>query len=300
MLAQLSSLLFALHTAEPQPIKVIGAGLGRTGTSSLVVALEQLGYKAYHMKHVAQCNHFKVWSAYASAKREQERVALQGGANTTPARLLRMAKLDVYAAMAGHGFNATTDFPVALLFADLAEDFPHAKVVLGVRSSGTQWAQSVRRTIGRVWPLVLRWPIKYLPFAQHFAEFNAWFWVAAGVEADLETGRLDYASLANAHDTWAARVKAAIPQERLLVHNAKHGFAPLCDFLDVPPERCPSKYPHVNDGAKLSLILDIAEGLVIVLQIVVGSLPLLILWFTVRKMTSTGQHNKEHGQKKAN
>ena len=141
---------------------------------------------------------------------------------------------------------------------------------------------------------------KYLPFAQHFAEFNAWFWVAAGVQADLTTGRLDFASLANAHDSWAARVKAAIPQERLLVHNAKQGFAPLCGFLDVPPERCPSKYPHVNDGATLSFILDIAEGLVIVLQIVVVSLPILILWFAMRKMTSTGQHNKEHGQKKAN
>lgn len=31
------------------PLEVIGAGWGRTGTSSLKAALDKLGYKTYHM-----------------------------------------------------------------------------------------------------------------------------------------------------------------------------------------------------------------------------------------------------------
>ena len=34
---------------ESKEIKVIGAGLGRTGTSSLTLAMQQLGLTPYHM-----------------------------------------------------------------------------------------------------------------------------------------------------------------------------------------------------------------------------------------------------------
>ena len=47
------------------PLKVIGAGLGRTGTLSLKVALERLGFdKTYHMSEViAHPQHVPVWDA---------------------------------------------------------------------------------------------------------------------------------------------------------------------------------------------------------------------------------------------
>src|SRR4051794_12747379 len=49
------------------PLQVIGAGLGRTGTLSLKVALEQLGFdKCYHMVEVlAHPEHVRVWDAAA-------------------------------------------------------------------------------------------------------------------------------------------------------------------------------------------------------------------------------------------
>jgi hypothetical protein len=49
------------------PLKVLGAGLGRTGTLSLKVAFEQLGFaKCYHMTEVfAKPEHVGLWHAAA-------------------------------------------------------------------------------------------------------------------------------------------------------------------------------------------------------------------------------------------
>ena len=44
---------------------------------------------------------------------------------------------------------------------------------------------------------------------------------------------------------WVDEVKATVPNDRLLIHNAKDGWDPLCKFLGVPvPENA---YPRVND-----------------------------------------------------
>jgi hypothetical protein len=47
------------------PLEVVGAGFGRTGTLSLKLALEKLGYqKCYHMMEVFRHpNHIDIWQA---------------------------------------------------------------------------------------------------------------------------------------------------------------------------------------------------------------------------------------------
>jgi hypothetical protein len=42
-------------------------------------------------------------------------------------------------------------------------------------------------------------------------------------------------------------VRADVPSSKLLVFDVGDGWAPLCDFLDVP--RPPDEFPHVNDAA---------------------------------------------------
>ena len=44
---------------------------------------------------------------------------------------------------------------------------------------------------------------------------------------------------------WVAEVKAHVPADRLLVFEAKQGWKPLCEFLNVPIPNRP--YPRVND-----------------------------------------------------
>ena len=50
-----------VNVGESEQIKIIGAGFGRTGTNSLRIALNELGYKTYHMLEVFQCNHPDLW-----------------------------------------------------------------------------------------------------------------------------------------------------------------------------------------------------------------------------------------------
>ena len=50
--------------------------------------------------------------------------------------------------MVQDGFSATTDYPACLIYERLMARFPDALVLLGVRTSGKAWADSVMSTIG--------------------------------------------------------------------------------------------------------------------------------------------------------
>jgi len=202
-------------------IKVIGAGYGRTGTLSLKVALEQLGFdKSHHMmevgKSLAQINH---WSRIAA-----------GGEPRWD---------EVFA-----DFQSTTDFPACAYYESLAEHYPDAKVVLTVRDTDS-WYRSVMQTI---WlfklalPGWLRWiapPIRRLSAA---VDQIVWDGVFDGRANDPEHAKAVF----EAHNK---AVVERIPADRLLVFEVKEGWQPLCDFLGVAvPD---SEFPHVNDTAEM-------------------------------------------------
>ena len=58
-------------------VKIIGAGLGRTGTMSLKIALEQLGFvKCYHMAEVLMNpRHAAYWVEAADGRPDWERIS---------------------------------------------------------------------------------------------------------------------------------------------------------------------------------------------------------------------------------
>ena len=86
-------------TSAKQPLKVVAAGLGRTGTASLKEALTKLGLKTYHMKDgvMDTPGHMELWSEHAAKM-------MQGESGKASANAI-MDK------MAEDGFNATTDIP---------------------------------------------------------------------------------------------------------------------------------------------------------------------------------------------
>ena len=89
----------------------IGAGLGRTGTLSLKLALEQLGFgPCYHMREVFEHLdvHVPLWEQAAR------------GADVNWDALFQ-------------GYRSAVDFPVAGFYRELADYYPKAKVVLTVR-----------------------------------------------------------------------------------------------------------------------------------------------------------------------
>lgn len=193
-------------------MQVIGAGLGRTGTYSLKAALNQLG--------LGPCHHM-----------EAVRHDLSG----------QVPLWD--AAVAGHpdwaaifkGYGSAVDWPTASFFRELAGAYPQAKFVLSVRSPES-WAESFGDTIYKV--LGGR---DNAPPAMH-----AWLEMVVRVlqKAGIPAG-LDREGLIRAFNAHNAAVKAAIPAERLLVFEAKQGWAPLCAFVGKPvPE---GDFPRTND-----------------------------------------------------
>lgn len=182
-------------------LKVIGAGVGRTGTYSLKLAINQIGLgPCHHMEEVLHnmATQVPLWSAAASGAPEWSRIF--------------------------SGYRSTVDWPTACFFRDLAKEYPEARFVLTVRDP-KRWADSFGATIYKLLGSIDQAP----------QEKQAWLRMASEVIA--MTGfppGLDRDELAQAFISHNRAVKEAIPPDRLLEFEVKHGWQPLCDFLDVP------------------------------------------------------------------
>src|SRR5271168_1050671 len=105
------------------PLKVIGAGLGRTATFSLKFALEHLGLgPCYHMSEV-----------FAGARRN------------IPLWLDVVRSRPEWGSIFD-GYQSTTDYPACSYWRELADYYPNAKVVLTVRDADS-WFDSVTEPI---------------------------------------------------------------------------------------------------------------------------------------------------------
>jgi Sulfotransferase domain len=104
-------------------LQVIGAGLARTGTTSLKLALEQLlARPCYHMLDVFENPHqIAVWHE-----------AIRGN---TPA-------WEVF-----DGYDAAVDLPASAFWRELTAANPEALIILSVRDTPEQWWDSVSATI---------------------------------------------------------------------------------------------------------------------------------------------------------
>lgn len=191
---------------------VIGAGVGRTGTYSLKIAINQLGLgPCHHMEAVLHSRPVQVplWES-ALAGRPDWRAIYDG-------------------------FGSAVDWPTARFFRELAEVYPKAKFVLTVRSPES-WADSFGETI-------------YMALAgrdQAPEDKKAWLDMATKViHATGFPAGLDRDGLMRGFNAHNAAVRAAIPADRLLVYEVKDGWAPLCAFLGKPVPDDP--FPRTNN-----------------------------------------------------
>jgi len=206
-------------------MKIIGAGFGRTGTTSLKAALEALGFgPSYRLDEV-----FK----------HPEQVAFWEAA-------CRGERVDWEGFFAGYGL--AVDWPAFSFYGELMEAFPEAPVILTVRNPG-RWYESVRSTIYGIHKLSAGPAPVRLAFALAGLFAPAVTGIARLADAILWDGLFDgrfedrsYAiEMFHRHNE---EVRRRVPPERLLVYDVKEGWAPLCDFLgvEVPDE----PFPHLN------------------------------------------------------
>jgi Sulfotransferase domain len=193
-------------------ITVIGAGVGRTGTNSLKLALNQLGCgPCHHMDEVIANLPIQVplWAAAAIGKPDWATIFT--------------------------GYQSAVDWPVASFYRELHKEYPTAKFVLTVRSPES-WCQSFSETIYKLLGMGDQLP----PPMQA--------WLAMGIAVVAKAGfvlGLDEAGLKAAFAAHTAAVKAALPANQLLVYEVKQGWEPLCAFLDKPVPA--EAFPRTND-----------------------------------------------------
>jgi Sulfotransferase domain len=209
-------------------MKLIGAGLPRTATSTQKVVMDILGLTpCYHMQNVfADLDEAPRWRAALT-----DRAALQ--------EILEP-------------FESTIDWPGSYHYATLAEMYPDAKVLLSVRT-GESWARSMQETIwamlfgGELLEHVTEAHCDVDPKWDTFIELCRDMWMHGGIEGGLipNGSKATTEQLAAAHDRYNEQVIATIPAERLLVWKPADGWEPLCEFLELPvPDE---EIPHVND-----------------------------------------------------
>jgi len=194
-------------------LKVIGTGLGRTGTQSLKFALEQLGFgPCYHMMEVfPRPGHVGAWAKAARGEH------------------IDWDKLY-------EGFAATVDWPSTHFWRDLMRKYPDAKIIHSEREPELWWksfSQTIQEGIaGEAPPPMREWQdmVKLIITDQTF-------------RGDMS--KENVLKVYNAHN---AEVKRTVPAAKRLDFDPKQGWAPLCKFLGVPVPA--ADFPNTNTTAE--------------------------------------------------
>ena len=198
-------------------LQVIGAGYGRTGTASLKLALEKLGFgPCYHMTEVLpHPERVEQWTQVARGNADWDSIF--------------------------SSYQACVDFPACTYYEQLATHYPDAKVILTTRDP-SKWYDSLVETIMK--PKLLN-VMQGTPISE-MVDQNVW---------SQFDGRLDDREhMMRRFDEHHAQVKSRIPKNRLLVFEAKMGWGPLCSFLEVAVPEEP--YPHVNSKQETAKLFD--------------------------------------------
>lgn len=184
------------------PLEIIGPGFGRTGTNSLRLALEHLGFgPCHHMFEVRDKPELLPdWEAVAR------------GETVDWDKVFR-------------GYRSQVDWPGARYWRELAQHFSKAKVILSVRNPDA-WFDSVQATIA---PFLAARGTHTSPHVNAIAEMGH-----RAIEVEIFDNRLsDRDHATRVFRKHIAEVQSEIPAQRLLTFDLRDGWQPLCDFLEV-------------------------------------------------------------------
>ncbi len=184
------------------PIKILGAGLGRTGTYSLKLALEKLGFgPCHHMSETgSNVAHIDAWNNATDGMEVNWQVLFQG-------------------------YQAAVDWPTVSFLPQLVNEYPRAKVILTLRNP-EQWYESARDTIFRLSVLG--------ELASNVEEKRRSKLSEQLILERFFSGRYNEKHYCIAkYDRHVESVRKLIKPANLLEYDVIDGWQPLCEFLDV-------------------------------------------------------------------
>lgn len=207
-------------------LRVIGASLGRTGTLSLKMALEQLGY--------GPCLHMSDFAADPQLCRSW----LEELAAESPNwhRLVWR-------------YGSLVDWPACVFVEQLLRWAPSAKVIFTERDFDG-WYQSVSET---VFP-ALRWA-RLVP-EDRAPEFIRL--VKKVIAEKTFAGKFDRESAFELYHAHRKHIVGLVPSTQLLLFDVRDGWEPLCEFLQR--ELPKGDFPRENAAGEFFGMLGRAHG----------------------------------------
>ncbi|KAM3419405.1 hypothetical protein BST61_g5334 [Cercospora zeina] len=217
------------RSREDTRLQVITCGLGRSGTTSLSVALNQLGFGPVH--------HFQSLPFDATLSKAWVRAirALDRGENVPKEQWDLIFR----------GFNSTVGTPACHVADVLAKMYPEAKVIINQRDFES-WFKSWAGLGGSKPRVSWIWQI-LVPSLRARVEVWREQQKATGLLGAFSTSD-PKAEMRGIYDSHYARMRENIPLDRRLDWNLADGWKPLCAFLNVPVPDQP--FPHVHSSAE--------------------------------------------------
>jgi hypothetical protein len=192
-------------------IAVVGAGVGRTGTHSLKLALEQLlDAPCHHMLEIlGDPTQIPTWID-----------AIEGRPVDWSAMLAR--------------YRAIVDWPGGAFWPELSAAYPDALVLLSVRDP-EGWYRSASNTI-------------FLTFDNMPPEVAPWLEAVRKLLRDRFSDRFDDpTAMMDAFTRHNDAVRAAVPADRLLEWSLGDGWEPICERLGLPVPAEPFPVTNTTD-----------------------------------------------------
>lgn len=269
---------------------VVGAGLGRTGTTSLKNALEiLLPGKCYHMEETLKyrdgaCQKWVDFlsqrldaadapasttassaAAVASEKSSTSTTTTTTISSSSSSSSLVAAKSFYQRTLLDAGYVAGVDMPICACYEEIMQLYPECKVILSVREDEKAWWRSNANLWSDVDEEI------FTPFAQRLPKFVAFKELTAiirrmtGMPAVTKESFQNSESWINYYKRWNQEVIARVPRDRLLIWTVKDGWGPLCKFLNRPVPSQP--FPHFNEGGKMASRMRVGVAIESVLEL---------------------------------
>ncbi len=136
------------------------------------------------------------------------------------------------------GFQATVDWPAAPFWAEIADTFSSALILLSTRDPDAWW-HSVSNTI---------FPAMAATYFVPDAPDDGWTRMGVGMMTAFSSNWQDETSAKEAYLAHNEHVRTTAPPDRFLEWHPEDGWEPICSALsrDVPDQ----PFPHANTTAE--------------------------------------------------
>ena len=242
-------------------MKIICAGVGKTGTKSIAKALRHLGLTVFD------------WEEQTFDFQDHWVDVFQNGAQLDVKRVYQHA-------------DAVVDAPGNFFWEEILEAYPDSKVILSEREEDS-WLKSAVNQLQVIEAVISRRFLCVLSPTSRKRLFVTYSVINALLgSANPKSGFI----LRKRYREHNHRVKSLVPPEKLLVYNVKQGWKPLCDFLgcEVPTIAFPhesikgeiAEAPSSETRSGRQIIWEIQRAVIVIFSVIVVIVGSIFVFFS--------------------